>query len=277
MRLITALLLPLAWLASAWCGLVYADDAVQVSFDQDPLQPYTTELIRQDWANLMWDGMRGRASIEADTASAANHFMRIKYPANQFGPTKSGSQALVRLPASEGYYLSYRVRFQKGFDFRHGGKLPGLASGDGKYSNGVKPVNGDGWTSRLMWLEDGKLIPYIYYVGMPKENHWGESWDLGIQLQPEKWYTITQYIRLNTPGQSNGSYKVWVNGQLVTQRQDMLWRYGNKGMIDSFIFSSFHGGNTADWAPRWDCFADFDDFYLSTQAPGNNRKVASQD
>lgn len=263
-HLTSALALSVAFMPIS--GVVKAE-GLRINFDQDPIQAYDAELVKQDWPGLVWEGMRGRAAISADPTKATNHFLRLRYPANQVGPVNSGSQALVHLPVSDGYYLRYKVRFEKGFDFRRGGKLPGLASGDGKYSNGVKPTNGDGWTARLMWLEDGKLIPYIYYVGMPAEDKWGDSWDVGIQLQPERWYTLTQYIRLNTPGQSDGLYALWVDGKRVTQRNDMLWRYGTKGRIDSFIFSSFHGGNSADWAPRWDSAADFDDFYLSTQAP----------
>lgn len=238
-----------------------------VSFNQCPLQLYSGQLIRQDWATLVWDGTRKRASIAVDPQKPNDHFMRVKYPAKQYGPLANGGQALVRLPAAEEYYLSYRVRFQSGFDFRRGGKLPGLASGDGKYSNGKKPVNGDGWTARMMWLEEGELIPYIYYAGMPKTAHWGDHWATGMHFQPNVWYNLTQRIRLNTAGKSDGIYAIWVNGKLLTQRTDMLWRYGNKGLIDSFIFSTFHGGNTPDWAPRWDSYADFDDFQISRHAP----------
>jgi hypothetical protein len=247
--------------------LVWADKGICVSFDHCPTKNYTGELFRLDWPTMVWDGTRNRTRVMADARNPSAHFLRVKYPAKKFGPVDNGGQALVRLPPAEEYYLSYRVRFQEGFDFRRGGKLPGLASGDGKYSNGLHPVNGDGWTARMMWLEEGRLIPYIYYVGMPKESHWGDSWPINTSLKPGVWYTLTQRIRLNSPGKSNGIYTIWVNGKKVTQRTDMLWRYGNKGQIDSFIFSTFHGGNTPDWAPRWDCFADFDDFRISRQPP----------
>ncbi|MDD5391811.1 MAG: hypothetical protein PHE17_02200 [Thiothrix sp.] len=244
-----------------------SDSSIGASFNQCPQQNYTGALFRHDWPTLVWDGTRNRARVMAEGNRPAEHFLRVKYPAKGVGPVQSGGQALVRLAPAEEYYLSYRVRFQEGFDFRRGGKLPGLASGDGKYSNGLHPVNGDGWTARMMWLEEGRLIPYIYYVGMPKESRWGDSWPTNTSLKPSVWYTLTQRIRLNSPGKSNGIYTIWVNGKQVTHRTDMLWRYGNKGLIDSFIFSTFHGGNTADWAPRWDCFADFDDFRISRQPP----------
>jgi hypothetical protein len=233
---------------------------VHVSFNQHQPQPYTGKILREDWVGTVWDGTRGRAQILADADKPNDRFMRVKYPAGGFGPTKSGGQVLVHIPPAEEYYLSYKIRFQQGFDFRRGGKLPGLASGDGKYSNGLHPVDGDGWTARLM----------------PKESHWGDSWRINASIKPNTWQTITQHIRLNSPGKSNGLYAIWVNGEKVTERNDMLWRYANKGLIDSFIFSTFHGGNTQDWAPRWDSHADFDDFEITRQAPARLRSQFAQ-
>jgi hypothetical protein len=35
-------------------------------------------------------------------------------------------------------------------------------------------------------------------------------------------------------------------------------------LVDQFLFSTFHGGGTRDWAPRRDSHARFDDFVLSS-------------
>ena len=78
-----------------------------------------------------------------------------------------------------------------------------------------------------------------------------------------EWQTITQRIRLNSPGKRDGIYSVWLDGKQVTHRQDMEWRHGDKGQIDSFYFSTYYGGNTPDWAPRWNNYIDFDDIRLS--------------
>ena len=56
---------------------------------------------------------------------------------------------------------------------------------------------------------------------------------------------------------------MWLDGKQVTHRQDMEWRHGDKGKIDSFYFSTYYGGNTPDWAPRWNNYNDFDDIHLS--------------
>lgn len=249
------------WVSPTWA------ESWGASFNGHPLQTYTGTLLKQDWAGLIWDGTRNRARILAETGQPEQHFLRMKYPAHTIGPEKNGGQFLVRLPAAEEYYLSYRVRFQPGFDFAKGGKLPGLASGDGKYSNGNKPVDGDGWTARLMWVENGRLVPYLYYAGMPANRTFGDFWDIDAQVTPGAWQHITQRIRLNHPGKRDGIYTVWVNGRQATHRTDMEWRHGDKGKIDSFYFSTYHGGNTPDWAPRWDSHADFDDIRISRTPP----------
>lgn len=240
---------------------------LSVHFNQHPNGLYQGELIKQDWPQLVWDGTRQRAHIRPHKHNPKNKYIRITYPQHGVGATQSGSQFLVTLPASDTYYLSYRVRFNQGFDFKKGGKLPGLASGAGKYSNGKKPKDGKGWTARLMWIEDGELVPYLYYVGMPKTNRWGEFWKIDSHIKPNQWHHITQHIRLNTGGQRNGVYSVWLDGQRVTHKTNMLWRYGTYGQIDSFLFSTYHGGASAPWAPRWHSYADFDDFIISTQPP----------
>lgn len=236
-----------------------------IHFNQHKTGYYQGDLLKQDWKNVSWDGTRQRARVLAERNH--NKFIRVSYPKSGVGPTKSGSQFLVPIPESEAYYLSFRVRFNRGFDFKKGGKLPGLASGYGKYSNGKIPRDGKGWTARLMWIEEGELVPYLYYVGMPKANRWGEFWKMQSYIKPNQWHTITQYIRLNKGGQRNGTYSIWIDGKRVTHKTNMLWRYGNYGKIDSFLFSTYHGGASAPWAPRWHSFADFDDFIIATQPP----------
>ena len=249
-------------LASALTPAAAAND-VNISFNQHPLQTYTGALLRHDWANLVWDGTRHRAHIATDGKDNNARFLRVTYPANTVGPEHNGGQFLVNLPPANEYYLRYRVRFQPGFDFAKGGKLPGLTSGGGKYSNAHKPLDGDGWTARLMWVEQGRLVPYLYYVGMPANRKFGDFWPIDAQVTPGKWQTITQRIRLNSPGKRDGIYSVWLDGKQVTHRQDMEWRHGDKGKIDSFYFSTYYGGNTPDWAPRWNNYIDFDDIRLS--------------
>jgi hypothetical protein len=58
--------------------------------------------------------------------------------------------------------LRYEVRFQEGFEFGKGGKLPGLYAGDAP-SGGEAVTGANGWTVRLMWRRggEGELYEYV--------------------------------------------------------------------------------------------------------------------
>jgi hypothetical protein len=60
-------------------------------------------------------------------------------------------------------------------------------------------------------------------------------------------------VRVNDPPEaSNGSSRLYVDGELIEQHQDLRLRGtgGEASMINKFMFSSFHGGHASDWAPR---------------------------
>ncbi|MGB0849386.1 MAG: polysaccharide lyase [Thiolinea sp.] len=246
---------------------------LKITFNNHQPALYEQKQLSQDWHNIMWNGTRNRARILRDPKNSGNNVLRVKYPANVVGPWHSGSQFFAHLPAANEYWLTYKVRFQPGFDFKKGGKLPGLGSGDGRYAGGRKPYNGDGWTSRLMWLEDGRIVPYLYYVGMPKSSRFGHHWPVDARIKRGQWQEITQRVRVNSPGQRNGLYEIWLDGRLVTRRSDMVWRYGNKAPVNAFFFSTFHGGAGLDWAPRWDSYIDFDDISISRHMPDRVRRA----
>ncbi|HPQ96033.1 MAG: hypothetical protein KDI44_05340 [Thiothrix sp.] len=239
----------------------------RVNFNQHQPQPYQRAMLKADWHMLVRDWLQNRAIVRFDKKNPGNHYLRVKYPANVVGGWHSGAQFIAKVPESNEYWLSYKMRFQPGFDFRKGGKLPGLGTGDGRYAGGNKPVKGDGWTARLMWLGDGRLVPYLYYVGMPAERRFGDYWPMDARVRPGQWQEVSQRVRVNTPGKRDGIYEVWVDGKLATRRTDIVWRYGNQAEIDAFLFSTFHGGASLDWAPRWDSYIDFDDFVIGRKAP----------
>jgi hypothetical protein len=59
------------------------------------------------------------------------------------------------------------VKFEEGFDWRLGGKLPGFGGGD-------EPGGGrhslEGFSSRIMWRGKGMMHQYSYYHTIYQEN-----------------------------------------------------------------------------------------------------------
>ena len=205
--------------------------------------------------------------------------MRVNYPAGGLGPDGTGTQFPIVFQnmnkLKDGFYqelyLRYYVKFESGFDFRKGGKLPGLMGGGDSWlrSGGDQPDGSNGWTLRFMWVENGKLIVYAY---IPKSENckwgeaiWGQTIDCNFVTESDKWICIEQYVNVGTPNKDNGKLKVWINGVEKVNVSDMrFWNIeNNNGKIGGIYFSTFHGGNTQDWAPQNNSFTQFDGFVVA--------------
>lgn len=233
-----------------------------VTFEGGVIGDYTPERVSRDWTNVAWTSFGNRASIVRDPASSSSKVLEVAYPDGAVGPEEGGAQFLVELSPSRELWLSYDVRFGKEFDFRLGGKLPGLTSGGSMYTGGNRPENGQGWSARFMWLKGGQAVVYLYHADM--EGKWGENLPLdGFAFTPGRWHCVTQYIKVNSPDRANGTLEVWADGRKVLSRSDIRFRAGHRGLIDSFYFSTFHGGNSRKWGPKRESFAFFDNFRVS--------------
>jgi len=237
--------------------------SLHVSFDRARQGAYTEALTQRDWGKLLWASL-DRARLIGDEEALVGNSLQVAYPQGKVGPKESGASFNVVLPPAHEYYLTYCIRFSPDFDFRLGGKLPGLASGGAKYTGGNKPVDGDGWSTRYMWRENGALVLYFYHLN--QKSTYGDTVRLGATLDRNRWYRLTQRIRVNSPGRSNGILQIWVNAKQVYSREDVEYRSGHK---DTFLFSTFHGGAKQEWAPQQTCHAYFDDFTISTKSPLN--------
>ncbi len=218
--------------------------------------------------------------------------LRVNYPKNGLGPDETGLQFPVVLSNMtnladsfyEELYLRYYVKFEEGFDFRRGGKLPGLMGGGDSWarSGGNQPNGNNGWTLRFMWVENGKLIVYAYVPksanGKWGEELWGQGIDCSFTIQQGKWHCIEQYVNVGTPNKDDGILKVWIDGEKKVEISDMrFWDVENNyGRIGGFYFSTFHGGNTPDWCPLNDSFVQFDGFILSKSRIGQTVNTCLQ-
>lgn len=83
-----------------------------------------------------------------------------------------------------------------------------------------------------------------------------------LRLSKGQWNSVRMSVVLNTPGQSNGSVSVTVNG--VTEvLQGMVWRSSASVKITSVNFVSFFGGSSADAASSRDTYTMFRNMSLS--------------
>ena len=233
--------------------------ARRIDFDAHPEGPYEMRVFRRDWANASLGQFHKRAAI---TAEPTGKSLRLSYPKGSLGPGKGGGHFSERLAPHKAYRLSYRVLFEKGFDFRRGGKLPGLAGGKAN-TGGDKPT-GDGWSARYMWGEGGKLDLYLYHLD--QRTQYGDRLPLQAKAIPGQWLTLSQVMQVNTPGKADGRIQVWLNEKLALDQKGLRLRgkvEPEVALVDQFMFSTFHGGSTRKWAPTRDSHARFDDFHIA--------------
>jgi polysaccharide lyase-like protein len=210
-----------------------------------------------------------RGTVLPPTEGAPGAVLRVTYPAGaaskraeaEDGTADGGVQAYLRLPhdSQDQARLRYYVRFQPGFDFVKGGKLPGLYGGT--VTSGRKIPNGtNGFSTRYMWRTGGAGEVYAY---LPSSVEHGTSLGRGSwQFVPGRWTLTEQEVRLNTPGQADGSITVWVDGNQVFQQNGLVYRTTRDLKIDGLFFSTFFGGGDSSWASPSDQYAEFAEFSL---------------
>ncbi len=238
---------------------------------------------RQRWGIPWMQRGEDARRLTAEEIPAGAAGLLVTYPEGAVGPSDGGLQFPVSFariaglaPAYEQLYLTYYVYFDEGFDFRLGGKLPGLMGEGDSWgrSGGDQPDGNNGWTLRLMWRPEGRAVVYSY---LPPSDHgkYGDStWGLDMDMdrnffEPGRWYRIDQYVRVNDHGRENGHLKMWLDGRLVLDLDDVTYQRSpdGRGRVGGIFFSTFHGGSTGDWAPAVTSRARFAGFAISTDKP----------
>lgn len=182
-------------------------------------------------------------------------------------PTPNGSthiDAGLNIPARRVYTLSQTLLFEDGFDWggtRKAGKIGfGLAAGS-RPSGGQEKE--DGYTARLMWrsANDGTdperpnhthIALYSYAADRRQNIPYGDDYALqGFEPVPGEAFSVTIEIGGNSAaGTPDGYAKAWINGTPALDRQGIMWtKTGAPPLIDKLSMSTFHGGNSAAYAP----------------------------
>jgi hypothetical protein len=153
--------------------------------------------------------------------------------------------------------LSYQVCFPSDWSAPIGGKLPGLCGG-------TCPTGGrdssNGISTRYMFTDKGRKVKlYLYWQG--QKSQYGDGFIFG-DIKPGSCMQLTQRVKLNDVGKSNGEIQIWQDGRLALNLQNMKLRNGNWN-LDTFMFATYYGGNTQDWAPKKNETLFFDDFKVT--------------
>lgn len=162
--------------------------------------------------------------------------------------------------------LEFGVKFCPNFNFVKGGKLHGL--GPVHPITGGKKITPSGWSARLMFRKNGGLMTYVYHQDMTGKFGTIKT-AKDFKFIPDRYYKIKMIVHLNSqPDADDGWVNVYVDEEKVISHTNLRFRsvIKQESEINKFLFSTFHGGSTQDWAPlggdgeyTTEC-AYFDDF-----------------
>ncbi len=252
----------------------------QHDFDQLPSGQYNRDKIKEALQVSFCKGAdEGR--IHVSDFKNRGKVLDIKYPEGQVKTGQSGMHTKVPFDVEGDFdelYISYWVYFPKDFEFRAGGKLPGLA-----YQTSERNMS-----LRLMWRYDGLIEFYVHYNTEPTWDGWHASinWSLmdpyeepngepqpdQVKFKKGQWNQVEMYNKLNTPGKNDGIMRGWLNGKLainITDNGDYR-QIGEEDINLNMIYlSTFFGGSDETFQPTQDLEAYFDDFIVSTTRIGN--------
>ncbi len=254
------------------------------NFDDDPVGTYTVANLGADWNSPSWnDGVdEGRVEI----TDGPNAYGARSLVVNYIEGTTTDAKSQWKLELNNAYeelYFSYRVRFDDGFDFVRGGKLPGLVGGDANVGGNI-PDGTDGWSARMMWRTNGSggsptngdtanAVQYVYHPDMPgtsgEDFKWDDTPNGWAELESGVWYNFQHRVVMNTPGQNDGIIQAWLDGEMVLDVQNIRFRDIASLKIDQMYFSTFFGGSSTIWEAAKDEQAYFDDFVISTTPIGS--------
>jgi hypothetical protein len=98
---------------------------------------------------------------------------------------------------------------------------------------------------------------YAYHAAMT--GFYGDNWRWGtpatgwINYEPERWYCIEQYVKMNSlsgpydslgngVGNRDGIFRGWVDGVLVFEKKDIMFRKHPAIRVDEIWLDHYHGG-----------------------------------
>lgn len=186
--------------------------------------------------------------------------------------------AVIDVPLPRQYdkaCMSYNIKFDADFDWSLGGKLPGLEGVEPGVApsapSGGHPTSA-GWSGRLMWLgpkayswagPSNMVVSYMYHPGQASEYgdnvRWNKSFVAG------RWHTVKQCYAMNTVGQKNGVLQAWMDGSLVVNLHDFVYRTRSDVHINYVAWELFRGGNTLAWAGSRTGYVDIDNVQITSQ------------
>jgi hypothetical protein len=234
--------------------------------------------------NARWDAVyqmpQIRIAIESENVYAGAQALELAVP-QQVGELSNATDKILTNELDV-LHLRYYSRFQSPYDvvgsshngsmisahyFDNGQATPGVpADGTNKFLANLENWRGEAGTS-----SPGDLNIYIYHP--EQRSQWGdhffptgtvlpnsnEPFDFGpsfvgrpdIIPDLDRWYCYEYMVAANTPGQRDGRITVWLDGELVADFENLVFRDVADLKIDRFGLSFHIGSNPNGETRKW--------------------------
>lgn len=259
-------------------SLSYLTSPAQVIWEED-WETYSLGIMDDNEPETKgWDARLGFGSGQWSVLSdgAGNQYLSRLNKANECCYWKGCRMLREETQAYDDVYYGFRFKFDSNFDFKSGGKLNGVIGGNDP-SPGVPTDGASGSSVSLMWRKhpngtDAYMHTYTYCEN--KDDQWGQRDTFKdannnmIQIVRDQWYSVVVKIKMNTQNVPDGRITVYLDGQVVIDRNDYLFRSGSGTWgwdINQLIY--FFGGNGPGWAPGTDSYVYEDDWVFSQSLP----------
>ncbi|KAF9650625.1 hypothetical protein BDM02DRAFT_1349044 [Thelephora ganbajun] len=181
--------------------------------------------------------------------------------------------------------FGYSVFFEKDFDYQLGGKLLGFYGGENdevavECSGGRRDTRC--WSTRLMWRTKGEGELYTYLpspenigfeanrslCNVAPSSHCNPTYGASVgrgafDFKSGQWNTVSQRVRLNDVGQSNGELELFFNGKSVINVKGLKFRNNTQGLFRGLQAQTFFGGSKPEFASPKSQNAWFSDFSVA--------------
>lgn len=145
---------------------------------------------------------------------------------------------LPKLAGVRAACLTYNVYLPKSFNFTGGGMLPGIFGGE--TSDSPSQAAGGAFSVRNTW--DGMGIARARAV--TPDTPAGIGFALGrepMDLPLDQWVRIEQELVLNEPGASNGALRIWINGKLRHEAENIIFRTSSGSQLRGVVADVHYG------------------------------------
>ncbi|KAF8054256.1 polysaccharide lyase family 14 protein [Lyophyllum atratum] len=206
-----------------------------------------------------WEALYPKGSINPSAAIPGGFGFYLSGPETFKAELEKGAREVV---------FGYRMMLEPGWEFKRGGKLPGVFGGVGDLayhcSGGRQENRCQCFDLRPMWRRQGVGELYTYLpltpsnstllLSTPPESVGNSDFGFSVgrksfslDIAIGRWVALAFRVRMNDLGKCNGEIEVWVDGVSSIHVKDLCLCDSAEARVKGMHFQTFFGGHSEEW------------------------------